>query len=383
MKFLSLLLVIISLTTLLCSCTAVARPQGPEGLQGPQGEAGKDGASFLTGKGEPSNDLGNIGDSYLDVSSYKWGFYIKDESGWNLLGYLEAEPAPLNLNDLNGSYVLSHIVSGSRVYNIGDVYADMTLSGDMIQVELNEGVGNLTVNFATLQATNITCTIEYDKLIMICENAINITGQPSSVYELSIVQGSGLDNAQEGEIYVILEAYGDYYYVKKVDNSGDENNNSSENKNQDIEIILHTEDGDYNITEDNRLCSNILWEPGYIKTLYLSVKNNSSIDLNYMISIEATDIVKNLNEVIAYIITPDATLDSPVSKDSLDWSAGKYLAGGSNIVTQEITLMSGEEHFFALSLRMDETAGNEYIGGHITFNIKAIKENPSSEDNLK
>lgn len=212
-KIIAFLLVTILSLGLLCSCsqTGPQGPQGEAGPQGPQGEPGtpgKNGASFLTGKGEPSPDLGNIGDSYLDFSSDEWGLYVKGENGWRLMGYIEADPAPLTLSDLSGSYVLSHVVSGSRTYNIGDIYAGMTLSSDMIQVALNEGVGNLTVNFASVQTTNITCTIEYDKLIMICENAINLTGQPLSVYELNIVQ--------DGEIYVVLEAYGDLYYVKKI-----------------------------------------------------------------------------------------------------------------------------------------------------------------------
>ena len=191
--------------------------KGDQGEQGPQGDPGldgKDGASFLTGKGKPSNDLGKVGDSYLDLALYEWGFYIKGENGWELMGYIEAEPAPLTLSDLSGSYVLSHVISGSSTYNVGDVYAGMTLSSDMVQVELNGGVGHLTVNFGSLQATNITCTIEYDKLIMICENAINITGQPLSVYDLTIVRSGKY--VEDAEIYVVLEAYGDYYYVKKI-----------------------------------------------------------------------------------------------------------------------------------------------------------------------
>jgi hypothetical protein len=212
-KIIAFLLVTILSLGLLCSCsqTGPQGPQGEAGPQGPQGEPGtpgKDGASFLTGKGEPSNDLGKIGDSYMNIDGDEWGFYVKGEDGWKLIGYIEAEPAPLTLSDLSGSYVLSHVVSGSSTYNIGDIYAGMTLSSDMIQVALNEGVGNLTVNFASVQTTNITCTIEYDKLIMICENAINLTGQPLSIYELTIVQ--------DGEIYVVLEAYGDLYYVKKI-----------------------------------------------------------------------------------------------------------------------------------------------------------------------
>lgn len=212
-KIIAFLLVTILSLGLLCSCsqTGPQGPQGEAGPQGPQGEpgpAGKDGASFFTGKGMPSNDLGKVGDSYLDLTSDEWGFYVKGEGGWKLMGCIEVDPAPLTLSDLSGSYVLSHVVSDSRTYNIGDTYAGMTLSSDMIQVTLNEGVGNLTVNFESVQTTNITCTIEYDKLIMICENAINLTGQPLSVYELNIVQ--------DGEIYVVLEAYGDLYYVKKI-----------------------------------------------------------------------------------------------------------------------------------------------------------------------
>ncbi len=213
-KIVAFFLAMIITLGLLCSCSGKTGPQGPQGEagpQGPQGEAGpagKDGASFLTGNGQPSNALGNVGDSYLALDGEEWGFYIKGEDGWKLLGYIEVDPAPLTLNDLNGSYVLSHVVSDSRTYNIGDVYAGMTLSSNMIQVDLIDGVGNLTVNFAPAVTTNITCTIEYNKLIMICESAINITGQPSSVYELSIVR--------DGEIYVVLESYGDYYYVKKV-----------------------------------------------------------------------------------------------------------------------------------------------------------------------
>jgi hypothetical protein len=214
-KMITCLLSLMLSLGLLCSCEGKIGPkgeQGPQGIQGPQGEqgpAGKDGSSFLTGKGQPSNALGNVGDSYLDFSTDEWGFYIKEEAGWKLIGYLETEPAPLTLNDLDGSYALSHVVSGSTTYHIGDEYLPgLTLSADMIEVELNDGVGHLSVHFTSLESSNITCTIEYDKLIMICENTINITGQPASVYELSV--------ESDGEIYVVLEAYGDYYYVKKI-----------------------------------------------------------------------------------------------------------------------------------------------------------------------
>ena len=213
-RFITFTLSCILLLGLLCSCNqiGVQGPQGEMGPQGPQGEvgpAGNDGAAFLTGKGEPSSELGKIGDSYLDVSGEEWGFYVKNEDGWELLGFIETEPVPLTLSDLNGSYELSYVISKSGAYYyIGDTFAGVTLSPDMIRAELQEGKGQLSVNFGFPIITNMTCTIEYDKLIMICEDTINITGQPSSVYEMSIVR--------DGEIYVVLESYGEYYYVKKV-----------------------------------------------------------------------------------------------------------------------------------------------------------------------
>ena len=216
-KLIACLLTAILTLCLLCSCNQPG-PQGPQGIQGemgPQGiqgepgPAGKDGASFLTGNGKPAEDLGKIGDSYIDLDiAEAWGFYLKGEDGWKLLGYLEVEPAPLDINDLNGSYALSYVVTDYRTYQIGDPFAGGTLSPDMIRAELQDGVGSLTVNFGSSVSTNITCTIEYNKLIMICQDSINITGEPHSVYELSIVR--------DGEIYVVLEAYGQYYYVKKI-----------------------------------------------------------------------------------------------------------------------------------------------------------------------
>ena len=216
-KIIALLLSVIISLGLLCSCAGEQGPQGPQGepgpqgiqgAVGPQGPAGKDGASFLTGKGQPSNELGKIGDSYLSVDGEEWGLYVKGEDGWQLLGYLEAELPPLSLSDLNGSYVFSHIVAGSSTYNIGDTFYGMTLSSDMIVANLTDGVGDLSVNFSMLELTNITCTMEYDKLIMICEHALHISSQPSSVYELYIVR--------DGDIYLVLEANDMQYYVKKV-----------------------------------------------------------------------------------------------------------------------------------------------------------------------
>ena len=51
-----------------------------KGEKGDKGEKGKDGASLLTGNGAPSNNLGNDGDSYVDLSS--WDYYVKESGAW-------------------------------------------------------------------------------------------------------------------------------------------------------------------------------------------------------------------------------------------------------------------------------------------------------------
>ena len=70
-------------------------PIGPQGEQGPQGEIGipgKDGAVILNGEGAPADDLGNMGDMYLDkATSNLYG--PKSDEGWG---------TPLDLKGQNG-----------------------------------------------------------------------------------------------------------------------------------------------------------------------------------------------------------------------------------------------------------------------------------------
>lgn len=70
-------------------------PEGPQGPQGPQGEIGipgKDGAVILSGEGSPADDLGNMGDMYLDKSTTNL-YGPKNDGGWG---------TPLNLEGQKG-----------------------------------------------------------------------------------------------------------------------------------------------------------------------------------------------------------------------------------------------------------------------------------------
>lgn len=88
---------------LLCSCSSneVVGPQGEKGEQGIQGEPGKDGTSLLNGHGEPTNELGKNGDSYIDLVS--WNYYVKSSDIWTLEGNIKGEDGKDFESDYEGS----------------------------------------------------------------------------------------------------------------------------------------------------------------------------------------------------------------------------------------------------------------------------------------
>ena len=85
--------------------------KGESGEEGSQGENGKDGSSLLTGNGKPANDLGKIGDSYIDLES--WNYYVKTSDGWVLQGNIKGEDGKDVSSDHNGT-------EGLEFYPIND-----------------------------------------------------------------------------------------------------------------------------------------------------------------------------------------------------------------------------------------------------------------------
>ena len=61
-------------------------------IKGDKGNPGKDGTSLRTGTGAPASDLGIVGDSYLDLSS--WDFYVKENQGWVKKGTISGGSTP-------------------------------------------------------------------------------------------------------------------------------------------------------------------------------------------------------------------------------------------------------------------------------------------------
>jgi len=67
--------------------------------QGPQGEPGLNGNSILTGGGEPQEELGVNGDSYIDL--YSWNYYLKVNNAWVLKGNIKGEDGSSGENGLS------------------------------------------------------------------------------------------------------------------------------------------------------------------------------------------------------------------------------------------------------------------------------------------
>ena len=81
---------ILALLLALSSCGGVVQgPKGDQGLPGEPGLPGRDGTSVLTGHGDPNNDVGNTGDSYIDLET--WNYYIKSSGGWVLKGNIKGK----------------------------------------------------------------------------------------------------------------------------------------------------------------------------------------------------------------------------------------------------------------------------------------------------
>ena len=166
----------------------------------------------------------------------------------------------------------------------------------------------------------------------------------------------------------------------------------------DVKLFQHFENTSVEITDSsdpifgketsesaNANSADTLWEPGKTQTVYLSIKNDGSLALKYAVVIEVTSIEKNLNEVLSYYITPDAQYGE-VTKDGLladtnNWALSKRVTDGINFTdSNDVPLEPDMEHFFALSVHMDELAGNQYQDGNVIMNIKVLATQYTSEE---
>ena len=147
----------------------------------------------------------------------------------------------------------------------------------------------------------------------------------------------------------------------------------------DVQLLMNTGDGYKDISDnanpifgEGSIAQNnnaeTLWEPGKTQVAYLAIKNNGSLALKYTVGLDVQNVSKDLYKVMQYAITPDAQYNSVT-----DWSGnGNNVVVGTQSVSESVSLGVGETHYFALSIHMDEAAGNEYQGGEVNFDLTVL-----------
>lgn len=100
-------------------------PQGPKGEQGPVGPAGEDGSVMYSGQGAPGADIGSEGDYYLNTNTGEL-FGPKDSNGWGsnpIIGLMGDDGE-------DGSQIYSGTgAPAASKGNVGDYYLDKSSYG--------------------------------------------------------------------------------------------------------------------------------------------------------------------------------------------------------------------------------------------------------------
>lgn len=144
---------------------------------------------------------------------------------------------------------------------------------------------------------------------------------------------------------------------------------------------IATTTGDiFNIADKAQNSNNTLWEPNKTQVVYLAIENKGSLDVKYKVTLDVTNgntSEKPLTDVLEYAITPDATADNKVT--TWDETAGKTVVAGKQEVAADVFLKAKTTHYFALSVHMLATAGNEYQNGTVSFDMRVDAAQVNSE----
>ena len=128
--------------------------------------------------------------------------------------------------------------------------------------------------------------------------------------------------------------------------------------------------GEGSIAQNNN--AETLWEPGKTQVAYLKIVNNGNLALNYTVGLNVQNVSKDLYEVMQYAITPDAKDGTGVT--AWDTTNAQSVVLGTQTVSgaTPVTTAPNAEHYFALSIHMDEMAGNKYQGGEVNFDLTVL-----------
>lgn len=112
----------------------------------------------------------------------------------------------------------------------------------------------------------------------------------------------------------------------------------------------------------------VRWEPGKTEVVYLSIRNNGTLALQYKVALDVTAVsAPGLTDVLRYTITQGERYQETASIVG----NGTPMAFGLNETpVKEVELLPGDEHFLALSVHMIEEMSEAYMGGSVTFDIR-------------
>ncbi len=116
------------------------------------------------------------------------------------------------------------------------------------------------------------------------------------------------------------------------------------------------------------------WEPNATNVVYLSVRNEGTLTLKYRVVLDVTDVTSTGNYDLTDVLYYDF-IENAKYGEVTEWSddeAVKVEEGKNATQAVDVTLAPGAEHFFALSVHMDEEAGNMYQDLSIKFDIDVI-----------
>lgn len=80
--------------------TYVGNIRGAQGATGENGQDGTDGTKVISDSGDPSNDIGENGDTYIDTST--WNVYSKDNGSWTSVGNIKGADGQDGTDGQNG-----------------------------------------------------------------------------------------------------------------------------------------------------------------------------------------------------------------------------------------------------------------------------------------
>ena len=141
--------------------------------------------------------------------------------------------------------------------------------------------------------------------------------------------------------------------------------------NLEVDLLMYNGTDYRSIAEDTNpiFGEGIIWEPGRTQVAYLAIENTGSLALKYTVGLHAQNVAKDLYKVMKYAVSEGVEAETLTAWDAAN---AKAVAVGAQTISGPISLGAGETHYFALSIHMDENAGNEYQNGKVFFDLSVL-----------